>query len=200
MVAKREQDSKFGSIPGRVITYDMARQVADVQPLVMVAVADELRLLPPIREVQVRWLSGAGWSLVGNLVAGDFGWIKPAGADISAWKASGSENSPSVSLRKQALADCYFDPGTRPLSSPLPASQYSASGPVLAGNPVILGDSTATDFVALALKVLAELENFKEWGDLHVHSGVTVGGGSTGAPTVPMPAPGSVAATKVKAK
>jgi hypothetical protein len=199
MVAKREQDSKFGSIPARVLVYDDVRQVVDVQPLVMITVADELRLIPPIREVQVRWLSGAGWSLVGVLEAGDFGWLKPAGADISAWKASGSENSPTVSLRKQSLSDCYFDPGGRPLSLPLDVSRYSRSGPVFAGDPVILGSSSATDFVALALRVLTELQNIKEWADLHVHSGVTTGVGSTGVPTVPMPVPGSVAATKVMA-
>lgn len=59
----------------------------------------------------------------------------------------------------------------------------------------------ATDFVALAAKVLTELQSIKTAFDTHTHPFVATGAASpTSAPTVAMPAPSSVAAAKVKAQ
>jgi hypothetical protein len=64
--------------------------------------------------------------------------------------------------------------------------------------------ANASDFVALAAKVLTELQDIKSWADTHTHTTTaTVSTGSVGVvstPTVPMPAPNSVAATLVKAE
>ena len=64
--------------------------------------------------------------------------------------------------------------------------------------------ASASDFVALAAKVLTELQDIKSWADTHTHTTTaTVSTGSAGvvsAPTTPMPAPSSVAATLVKAE
>ena len=66
---------------------------------------------------------------------------------------------------------------------------------------VILGDKTAAavKFVAISDLVTAELGAIKTAYDTHTHSGVTAGAGATGAPSVPMGAPGLVASTMVKA-
>lgn len=69
--------------------------------------------------------------------------------------------------------------------------------PVLTGT-VDLGSDAPVEFVALATKVLTELAAIKTAFDAHVHSGVTAGGASSGAPTVPMPTPTAPAATKVR--
>ena len=68
---------------------------------------------------------------------------------------------------------------------------------------VHLGEQEASDFVALAQKVLDELNAVKSAFDGHIHTTTaTVGTGPVGVispPTSSMPSPSSVAATKVKA-
>jgi len=56
---------------------------------------------------------------------------------------------------------------------------------------------SGADFVALAAKVLTELNAIKTWADVHVHP---TGMGPSGPPATPMTQPGSVAASKVKAE
>lgn len=68
------------------------------------------------------------------------------------------------------------------------------------GNDKVELGNSPTDFVALAQKVLTELQAIKTAYDTHTHGGVTTGGGATTGPVVPMPAPSSVAADEVKAK
>lgn len=55
-----------------------------------------------------------------------------------------------------------------------------------------------TDFAALAGLVLAELQSIKTAFDSHTHTGVSTGGGVSGTPVLPMPAPSSVAASVTK--
>lgn len=62
-----------------------------------------------------------------------------------------------------------------------------------------LGAKSGAQFVALAQKVLDDLNAIKSHFDSHTHGGVTSGGSTSGAPAAPMPSPASVAASKVKA-
>jgi hypothetical protein len=64
----------------------------------------------------------------------------------------------------------------------------------------MLGDKNPAlgEFVALATKLATELAAIKTAFDAHTHTAPS-GGGLTTTPTTPMPTPGSVAATKVKA-
>lgn len=67
---------------------------------------------------------------------------------------------------------------------------------------VHLGDKVGADFVALAQKVLDELNAVKSAFDGHTHTvPITGPAGNTAStpPVAPMPSPSSVAATKVKA-
>ncbi len=59
---------------------------------------------------------------------------------------------------------------------------------------------TSADFVALAGKVLTELQAIKTAYDTHTHAGVTTGAGVTAVPIPPLTAPSSVASTVLKAK
>ena len=75
------------------------------------------------------------------------------------------------------------------------------SGRIVADAPELrLGSDAASNFVALANLVLDRLTAIQTTFNAHVHTGVTTGGGSSGAPATPMAAPASVAAGKVKAE
>jgi hypothetical protein len=80
------------------------------------------------------------------------------------------------------------------------ASKYSAAlwddGAVV--TEIKLGGS-ATNYVALANLVLTELQDIKAWADAHTHTCAAPASPSS-SPVVPMPAPSSVAAAKVKAE
>jgi len=65
---------------------------------------------------------------------------------------------------------------------------------------VTLGDTSGAQFVALANKVASALNAMVNTFNSHQHTGVVTGGGTTGAPAVPMGSPSSTAAAQVKAK
>jgi hypothetical protein len=71
-------------------------------------------------------------------------------------------------------------------------------GPGFAPTRIDFGDAP-TDFVALASKVLTELQAIRTWANSHTHSGVITGAGTTGTAT-PMSAPSSVASSLVRSK
>jgi len=189
-----------GPMLAEVKTYNALQQTADVQPIVKIYFQDHLVSMPIIRSVPIQWPGGSDGALTFNLASGDIVGIIPQGVDISNWVASGTINQAAATARKLSLSDVVAIPRFRSIANPLPPTAYSVLGPVLSGPTVFLGDSTATEFVALANLVLNELTAIKTWADTHVHSGVTPGPSPTGSPTVPMPVPGSVEATKVKAK
>jgi len=204
MIADEQGTQIAGGIPAKVITYDAAKQLCDAQPLAKVATdgSGELHQLPICRSVPVRWPSGAGWAITGPMAAGDIVVLRPAAADIAQWVHQGTENADGTVPRRGALSDVIADPGLRPATSPLTSSQYSAAGLVIACASVLLGDSTASDFVALASLVKAEIEAAITG---HVHPAGTLLD-STSAPCtgatgqVATYTASSPAATKVKAK
>ncbi len=100
----------------------------------------------------------------------------PAGHVVMVGFASGNEQDPYVA---------NWASGT-PTSVAFPV-----------GSLLHLGASAGADFVALAGAVLTELQTLKTWLDTHIH--VDPLSGATGVPVVLSPAPGSMAATKVKA-
>ena len=204
LYAKRAgAESGYGDLPAKVIGYNAAQQTATVSPLVLVPKGGRLQAVPPVVDVQVRWPAGSTWSIVGELVAGDFGWLRFAGADISAWKMQGTESDPTARQRRSALSDCVFEPGSQPVSVPLAADAYAAGALVIKAASLLLGDSSATIFVALSdlvEAVFATVENnFNKHG--HAETGATTSTPVWQSTGVPMTADfsASVAATKVKA-
>lgn len=185
MVSRGEVNRRHGALPVEVVTYNAAKQSVSVKPVVPVVVEGEPLEIPVIQDVPVRFPAGSGGSFTFPLKKGDEGWIRPAGADISGWKASGSKQAAPTRFTRNSLSDCVFDPGSRPLSRALGALQYHATAAVLfADTELLLGDSTASSFVALATKVATELAK--------IQTAIgTLGGSYT---------PGPVAAAKVKAK
>jgi hypothetical protein len=142
-------EAGYGDLPAKVISYNAAQQTATVQPVVLAPKGGRLQLVAPVLDVQVRWPAGSTWSVVGDLVAGDFGWLRVGGADISAWKMQATENDPTALQRRGALADSVFEPGSQPVSVPLASTAYAVGALVIKAASLLLGSSAAGLLVAL---------------------------------------------------
>jgi len=200
-------EEMFGPMPAKVVKYDAAKQLAELQPLTMVVIDGKASKLDTAKDIPVQWLSAQSFALTAPLVRGDLGWIFPAGADIGAWIAGAVENNPEPDhWGRFDLSDLIFVPGGRPIPLALPAEAYSDQGPVLWAQSVLfLGDSTAQHFVALGSPVWDELVKVDghthDAGGLVAPSGGGAVTGATGASSYT--APGSaddIQAAKVKAK
>ena len=191
---------------GKVIAVDMALQKVTVQPPILfrrvrAAGENEAHNPPPIPGVPIAFFSTLAGAITADVVVGDLGWLMFGERSHEEWFALGTEDNEPQDPRRHALADAVFLPGVRPFSSPLPPDTHAPGAIVINGADVRLGDATATEFVALASFVLAELNSLKTAFDAHTH--VYIPGTLPTVVTGPGPvAPvvGSVAATKVKAK
>jgi len=192
------QAGQHGPMFAEVTAYDHTTQAADVRPLVRLPVDGTFVDAPIIHKIRVRWPGAGDFAITFPLAPGDVGELVPLAADFSNWIASGTKNQDAATEGRYQLRSCVFKPLYRPLSNPLPAGCVHATYPVFSGDPVLLGDSTADQFVALANLVLSELQAIIDWAKTHVHTDPQ--GGNTGVPTVLPSDAGSVAATKVKAK
>lgn len=205
------------ALPARVESYDAARQVADVKPMLrrvirrtdMERVTEELPVLPCI---PVLWSRGGGAFISLPLAAGDFGWVMFADYSIDRFRSTGEDSDPGDE-RRFDLANAVFLP-----NGPFPSAQnladvdaaeirvgfdgdYQAAikkGP----SPEIRLPASATEFLARADRVLTELTSIKTAFDLHTHTGpATAPTGPiapTGAPITPLPSPSSPASDTVK--
>lgn len=94
-------------------------------------------------------------------------------------------------------------PGDRPIGANAAEGGLYTSGTyrvfIDEDGVVHLGERVADDYVALAAKVLTELQAIRTWANTHKHTGVTTGSGTSATPDITLAAPASVAATKVKA-
>lgn len=177
--------------------------------------------IPVIPAVPVMFPRGSTFAITWQLVPGDHVMLFFTESSADQWRATGSPSNDAGDLRRHALGSAFAIPAVAPDVKLLAQSQTQAlviGGLELhLGAPgtvtVKIGDSAATlveleatliklgigatDFVALAAKVLTELQSIKTAFDSHVHAHGTP---NTGPPLAPLPAPGSVAATKAKAE
>lgn len=198
-----------GPMPGKVLSYDRVTQCAEVQPLVSPK-GQTLPVLPRVPVLFPRGLMG-GYSIVWDLHEMDEVLLIPCEMDISAWQSRGISGEAPTKRRFDA-ADCIAVPGIGSLVSALSSNNYLAGALVITGSDIRLASSSASDFVALASKVLTELQAIKNAYDTHLHDASTViappGGGPctglTGVPSsapavpAPMPAPTSPASTTTR--
>jgi len=174
----------------------------DAEPLIRAVINGESVALPRALDVPIAWqaANGGASAITFPLAAGDTGRIQPAGGDISAWMASGAKRTDDIEQGTLDLSDSIFKPDVRPFVELLQANAFSTTDIVLSG-PVQVGDSTATDFVALASKVLSELQAIKAAIETpHTHAGVTPGVGISGNGSIVGYTPSSVAAEKLRSK
>jgi hypothetical protein len=181
-VVQDEAQRNNGWLPVRVVKYNATRNSVDVEPLIRAIIDGEPTALPRAFDVPIAWQSANGGASAVTLPiqVGDYGRITPAGGDISAWLAQGAEQASSPEHGSFDLSDSIFVLGLRPFTSPLPASAYSSTDGVLVG-PWQVGDSAASSFVALADKVISELQDIKD--ELATLSGHTHAGGGLTAPS-----------------
>lgn len=98
------------AMPGRIVSYDAARNRAVVQPALPKRLADGSTLLPPaIHEVPVLWPSAGGAVLTLPLRAGDEVWLEFAQRSLEGW-LSGNDSAPD-DPRQFDLTDCVARPG-----------------------------------------------------------------------------------------
>jgi hypothetical protein len=198
------------ALPATVLDYDPATQAITAKPTISGRYQDPDTdalipvPLPAIANVPVAFPSAAGFAITWPLSPGDTVLLVFADRSMDEWKATGAQETIPADVRRFDLTDAIAITGLRPSTRPIPASGFAPSAMVLEGLDIRLGSSAATDFVALASKVMGELVKLKSALEAHVHAGVTPGNGvsATAAPipsVVPVPlAP--VGALKVKAE
>ena len=200
-----------GPILATIESYDAASQRVDCKPVVPLVYRGLVLPAPTLQGVPVMAPISALGGLTIPLQSGDTVQLVVQGWEIDQWLASGQAPQEPTTKRRFSLSDLVAIPALR--RAGLSSTEYSATSPVLSGNPVLLGDSTATDFVALASLVLTQLQNIqltltdviaKYNGHMHKNSSGTPFSSApseTEAEKMSVPySADSVSATKVKAK
>ncbi len=114
------------SMPGRIESYDAAKQEASVQPLIKVALADGSEAsLPVINQVPVIWPRGGGAILSFPLQAGDTVLLVFSERSLDEWLQQGGELAPD-DPRSHDLSDAVAIPGLYPFSEPGDADSRDA--------------------------------------------------------------------------
>jgi hypothetical protein len=196
-------------LPAQVERYDPAKQLADVQPLLMEPHEDEegnrlAEQLPVITNVPVRFPGAGGFALTFPVARGDTGYLVFCHQSLDVWLAKGGIVDPGLDHRF-SLADAVFEPGLRPFSAPLadaPTDRACLGAPGGVGvnvdqNEVRLGGNTGVQLVALANLVLDRLTAIVNTFNAHTHATAM---GPSGPPTPTASAPAAVASSNVKAK
>lgn len=206
-----DRATAFHAVPGRVKSYDAAKQTAEIEPMTKVVSrnADDDRIvdtLPVLSGVPVEWPRGGGYFMTMPLVAGDSGLLLFTDTDLGAWRDSGQVSDPGDE-RRHALGGAVFRPGLETVARALVGVSGAhlvigkEGGPAIHidGSTVQLG-AAGGQFVALANLVTTQLNTLKS-----AISGAAVVAGDGGASfkaaiIVALSAwPGGVAATLTKA-
>lgn len=188
--------------PGVIVSYDAATQRATVSLGIAVrvkrpggVVVQEAPVVVP--NVPIAWPRAGGYSLTFPLAVGDEVMLVFSSRALDEWKLGAARSGVEASdPRRFAVQDAVAFP-TVAAAAPLPSTNYDPAAAVLAGALLKLGDSSASDFVALASLVLTELNALRAEIILHTHA---TGVGPTGPAIGVGATSNSVAATKVKAK
>ncbi|MDE2100247.1 MAG: hypothetical protein KGL39_23555 [Patescibacteria group bacterium] len=97
-------------LPAKVIAYDGTKNIAQVQPLIMLTTTSAQNVQrAQIAAIPVYQASGGGFILKFPISSGDYGWIKANDRDISLFTQTG-EQSPPNTYRFHDFADAIFIP------------------------------------------------------------------------------------------
>jgi hypothetical protein len=162
------------SMPGRVETYDAATQTADVQPLLKRALRDEdgeiVETLPLCPGVPVLFPRAGDWFVSLPLSKGDTVLLVFAERSLDQWLERGGEVDPG-DLRMHSLDGAVAIPGVYPRKERL--ADVHAENLVLGRDGGVqihlrpdgtlsLGEETPGDWLAMAAKVLSELQKAEQ--------------------------------------
>ncbi len=161
------------ALPGEVISYDANEQKADIKPLIKDLVPTRegkelLETLPVIPNVPVIWQRAGGFLLTMPLAKGDKVLLLANDRSIDNWvSGDGREQNPD-DFRTHSLSDCVAYPGFYPFSAALGDTDHKdhmvlgreggTAQVHIKADEVSLYEENAADFVALAQKVLDELQ------------------------------------------
>lgn len=195
-------------LPGIVNSYDAAKQVAEVLPVIRRAVPDgdggtELEDIPPLPNVPVRWERAGGYYVHFPLAKGDHGWLIFSEAAIALWRTTGQVSEPGDQTR-HGLSYPFFLPGAWPDADPLPDAPADGEAVIIvpAGGVVRVSEAgQAAQLVALADLVKARLDALQNAHDTHTHVlALSAGTGTAATTAAPVGPLGPVAAKTLKAQ
>jgi len=206
------------ALPGRIKSYDASTQLADVEvcikPTLRTDDGDEVIVLGVITNVPIKFPGGGGYFISFPLAEGDGVELTFHDRSIDDWMEKGGVVEVS-DQRMHHLSDASAYPGLRAKPNALTSAHAQnlvigkdgdASLQIVIDGSFIKLSNNATNFVALANKVLTELQGITSAFNAHTHAvvlGTCTAGGATGSAVStagPSYTPQSVAATKVKAE
>lgn len=116
-------------LPAKVIAYNPATNMAQVQPLITSVTTDNQQInRPQVASIPVLQLSGGGFLLNFPINSGDLGWIKSNDRDISLFQQTGVMSPPNTN-RQHSFEDAIFIP--QALRSLVTIAEEDASNMVL---------------------------------------------------------------------
>lgn len=196
------------SVPARVERYDASLQQIDAQPLIKEAYEDEegervAAQLPVICNVPVIFPGAGSFRLTFPIEVGDIVHILFSHSSLDVWLSEGGLVDPNDD-RRLNISDAVAIPGIRSFKEPLSSAPtdrmtlgHDTGSVINIDENTVRLNTTTGQLVALANKVLTELQAIRTQHNAHVHATAV---GPTAVPTVPMTAPNSVASDGVYAK
>lgn len=171
-------------MPVRVVSYDAARSMVQVQIIQpMIDAGGGTTAQPIINEVPVMWPRSGGAYMTFPINEGDTGYCHFADVDIGAWVSDGQPVTDSE--RQHHINDAVFYPGLvgGGIAANPDAVEIAYAGALFRINAdgTVTIDAPTVTFTGTLIAPEAVIGGITF--TTHVHSGVTVGGGSTGAPT-----------------
>lgn len=201
------------AMPGRVQSYNAAKQTADIKPTLKRAVPTPdgdyiLEELPVIPSVKVIHPGGTDWALHIPIATGDTVQLIINQWDHSEWSRTGEVVGPA-DKRDFSLAHAVALPGLRLDSKPITGASatnttlHHSSGFAITVTPTTFEVGGNGDAAALASKVLTELQALVSTFNSHVHPYVdTLPVGTAASVTSPVVSgaspPASVASALLK--
>jgi len=188
------------ALPGLVQSVDLAKQTVSVQPAIRGAIthADgsvRFVAMPMLVDVPIMWPRAGGFALTLPVAVGDDVLVVFASRCIDAWWQNGGQGAP-IESRMHDLSDGFaiFAPTSQPKTlANVQADgielrteardifiKLTATGIQIQGNIILTGNLTQTGNMTHSGGSFTS--GGKNVGAAHTHSGVTPGGGSTGAP------------------
>lgn len=197
----------FTALPAKVVRVDVKKGMCDAQPVLKRKYADGTVVeLPVIVNIPIASYRAGQAYITLPLKVGDFVMLHFSQRSLDIWLSKGGTVDP-LDPRHHHISDAVAYLGVYPFTdAPTDASPDNIVIKNASSKITIKPDQIELygngDAIALASKVLSELNGIKSAFDSHTHLYNPGPGGPTPtqAPAAPMPAPQSVASTKVKAE
>lgn len=178
---------------GTIQSFDGTKKTAKITIVFKRVLPDgTITTYPALVDCPVVTIQGGGGAIQMPVASGDQCLVLFADRNIDAWFKTGGESAP-FDARCHDLSDGVALVGVNALSSPLPAYDDNVNIVVPSGKKLVISGGATIDALGtqmLALK--ADVDNLLTFVNLlittfnaHVHTGVTTGSGSSGAPATP---------------